>query len=261
MKNAYLAILILFIFLSSCTLQKRKYRDGFYNSTTKHKNTLKQIDNVGSETNSNKTENTFIANTSNEIVLPNKESFLITSETPDTNKCDVITLRDNQELDCIISEIGTTEIRYKKCDNPTGPTFIIAKSEVFFITYKNGSVDLINSKSEPKVETPINNQNNNSSSNNTNNNKPVKQSNADNERSMHRLVKWDIILAIASFFTFGLVFVAPILGIVGIILSIKALSKIKAQPEKYKGKALAIACLIAFSIIIVYGIYILTLLI
>ena len=52
---------------------------------------------------------------------------------------DKIVKRDFKEILCKVSEIGTTEIKYKKADNLDGPVYSIKKSEVLKIVFENGS--------------------------------------------------------------------------------------------------------------------------
>ena len=70
---------------------------------------------------------------------------------------DVITLKNGDEIKAIVSDIGTDEVKYKKWDNKTGPTYTMKKNEVFMIKYENGSKDVFsevekqdNSTSESK---------------------------------------------------------------------------------------------------------------
>jgi hypothetical protein len=57
---------------------------------------------------------------------------------------DVITLRSGDEIKGKVTEISPTEIRYKRADNPDGPTVVIAKKDVFAINYANGTREVIN---------------------------------------------------------------------------------------------------------------------
>jgi hypothetical protein len=61
---------------------------------------------------------------------------------------DVITKSDGEEVKAKVLEVTQAEIRYKKFDNPNGPTFTIMKKEVFMIRYENGSKDVFNSEKE-----------------------------------------------------------------------------------------------------------------
>ena len=58
---------------------------------------------------------------------------------------DVITLRNGDEIKAKVTEISSSEIKYKRFDNLDGPTIVVSKSEVFAINYENGTRDVINS--------------------------------------------------------------------------------------------------------------------
>jgi hypothetical protein len=55
---------------------------------------------------------------------------------------DVITKKSSEDIQAKIMEVTTTEIKYKKYDNPNGPTFTLLKSDVLMIRYENGSKDV-----------------------------------------------------------------------------------------------------------------------
>ncbi|NTW32804.1 MAG: hypothetical protein HGB12_09295 [Bacteroidetes bacterium] len=55
---------------------------------------------------------------------------------------DVITKKTEENLQAKVLEIGPTEIKYKRFDNPDGPTYTILKSDVIMIRYENGSKDI-----------------------------------------------------------------------------------------------------------------------
>ena len=67
---------------------------------------------------------------------------------------DIVVKRTGEEIETKVLEIGINEVKYKKFDNETGPTYTIPKSEVFMIKYSNGSKDVFTdvSKTTP-VET------------------------------------------------------------------------------------------------------------
>ncbi|MEY3499432.1 MAG: hypothetical protein RL308_1101 [Bacteroidota bacterium] len=60
-----------------------------------------------------------------------------------TQNCDNIILHSGLEISSVVEEIRLNEIAYRKCDNPTGPLYVILKSEVFLIKYKNGTSQVI----------------------------------------------------------------------------------------------------------------------
>lgn len=63
-----------------------------------------------------------------------------------TTACDIIILRNGEELQAKVIEISETEIKYKLCSNLDGPVFIKLSSEVFKIRYPNGSSTVIPEK-------------------------------------------------------------------------------------------------------------------
>ena len=66
---------------------------------------------------------------------------------------DVITLKNGDEIEVKVLEVGITEIKYKKFDNQSGPTYTKNVSDIFMIKYQNGERDLFQSKvqSQPQV--------------------------------------------------------------------------------------------------------------
>jgi hypothetical protein len=57
---------------------------------------------------------------------------------------DIITKKNGEDLKVKITEVNQTDIKYKKTDNPSGPTFIISKSDALMIRYEDGSKDMFN---------------------------------------------------------------------------------------------------------------------
>jgi len=137
--------------------------------------------------------------------------------------CDNMLLRNGEEISVKIIEIGTTEIKYKKCDNLEGPTISVLKKNVFMITYPNGSKDVF------KEEVATSNQSSNS------NVQPTQQRTNG--------------FAIASF----------VLGITGfgsllaIIFGSIALNQMRNNPGVYAGRGLAIAGQILGTLSILIG--------
>lgn len=62
---------------------------------------------------------------------------------------DVIMLSDGQTIDAKVLSIGSSEISYKRADNPNGPTYVIPTAKVFYIAYENGQKEVINDLSKP----------------------------------------------------------------------------------------------------------------
>jgi hypothetical protein len=55
---------------------------------------------------------------------------------------DTLTMRNGDVFAAKVEEVGTTEVKYHKSDNLSGPLYSVAKSDVFMIKYENGSKDV-----------------------------------------------------------------------------------------------------------------------
>ncbi len=68
---------------------------------------------------------------------------------------DIIMKKNADEIQAKVTEIGTTEIKYRKWDNLNGPVYTIPVDEVFVIKYENGTTDkfadLSATESRPKA--------------------------------------------------------------------------------------------------------------
>jgi len=67
---------------------------------------------------------------------------------------DVIILKNGDEIQSVVSEIGLDAIKYKRFDNPEGPVYTLEKSKIFMIKYANGTKDVFGSQEAPVVQVP-----------------------------------------------------------------------------------------------------------
>ena len=65
---------------------------------------------------------------------------------------DVITLKNGDEIQALVQEIGDVDIKYKKIENQQGPNYTLKKSEIFMIKYANGSKDVFTDQQNPYIE-------------------------------------------------------------------------------------------------------------
>ena len=56
---------------------------------------------------------------------------------------DVIIKENGEEIKAKVTEVGSSEIKYKKFGNESGPTYTISKSELFLIKYADGSKEIM----------------------------------------------------------------------------------------------------------------------
>ena len=71
---------------------------------------------------------------------------------------DIITLKNGDDIQALVQEIGEVEVKYKKFDNPNGPNYVLKKAEIFMIRYANGSRDVFVENAAPIVNvapTPV----------------------------------------------------------------------------------------------------------
>jgi len=55
---------------------------------------------------------------------------------------DIITLKNGTDIQALVQDIGEFDVKYKKFDNPNGPSYSLKKSEIFMIKYANGSKEV-----------------------------------------------------------------------------------------------------------------------
>ena len=117
--------------------------------------------------------------------------------------CDVILFTNGDEVEAIVFEVGTKEIRYKKCGFKDGPTIVVERNDVFMIKYRDGSKDLIEPYEEPTTQSNENNYQN----------KSYVQSSSNQEKT-EGLAIASMILGILALVSFYFSFVFAILGLI-----------------------------------------------
>jgi hypothetical protein len=142
-------------------------------------------------------------------------------------KCDTIVMRSGLKYIGKVEEIGLSEVKYRRCDNLTGPVISVLKSNVNVIKYSNGTNDYFTSNdyipsAQPSYTTYS----------------ADKRFAGDSRKNQG--------LAVAGFVTslVGLFVLSIPLGLLSIIFGAVSLGKIRKNPSRYKGKGFAIAALI-----------------
>ncbi len=145
--------------------------------------------------------------------------------------CDQIVLRNGDVIEAKVKEVGVSEVKYKKCDRPDGPDYTISKRDILSIKYSNGEVERFSATTAPSSAP--------SSSN------ARTTYNASSRPDGPRTDPFAIVsLATGAVALFaggvGLLIVAA-----AIVFGALSLTRIKRQPERFKGRGLALAGLIA----------------
>jgi hypothetical protein len=150
--------------------------------------------------------------TKNEIIAINTPP--ITSKLSEEKPCDLVMLKNGEEINAKVTEIGTSEIKYKLCDNLEGPVYTINKKDVFKIKYANGTSTLISEIEDTQESSP-------------------KASHQKEGRMNNNNLK---IMAIVGIILGGLGLFIPFLGVIGLGLGITALIFHLRKPEKERLK-------------------------
>lgn len=226
MKHAAVAILSLFILLG-CSVQKRKYQKGYYLAWKKPAAVQKALSSQhklpaaaaakqqpATPALQEITRQLSSVSSAPATTAQRREKKPVQADDP----CDEIIFKDGRELKGKVTEITQTEIKYRKCDMPDGPVYVVKKTEVFMIRYANGSKDVFKEE-ETKARPP--------SAGTASTIKVIKT---------HPLAEAALVLGIASFVT---VFFGIICAILAIVLGGKAIRQINADPISYRGLNLA----------------------
>ena len=68
---------------------------------------------------------------------------------------DVITLRDGNEIQALVKEVGEVNVKYKNFDNPNGPVYTLKRWKIFMIKYADGSKEVFeDAEPAPPTTTP-----------------------------------------------------------------------------------------------------------
>ncbi len=151
--------------------------------------------------------------------------------------CDTLLLKNGDSIFAIVSQVGTSEITYKNCNNQTGANYVVKKSDVASIHFANGSIDYLQNRGGNYIE----------------------------ERAVNTEMVTTDPMAIASFVSSGLAALLLLvsgagLGLIGlgllvggIVTGFMSRKRIKDSKGKLKGKGLANAgIIIGFSLLLLF---------
>jgi hypothetical protein len=240
--------IIIFLLLTtvvfySCRIEKRHYNKGYYVTSNLHKKN-KEI--VKSETPIREIEKAddsevFASSTSNyefnktsKIIKPtfeiDKKDLILGDKVRgikreiNSDKCDVITMKNGVDKSVKVTEVSDTEVKYKNCDNVDGPTYVVKVSDIFRINFQNGTTQIFGNQQESKNE----------DYSKSNNSQPSNQ-------TTNIFAILGLISGILAVFTFLIPILGMLFGTLGFIFGLVALNQIKKNPTTSKGKGMAIA--------------------
>jgi hypothetical protein len=217
-------LLLPILTLFNCSLQKRKYQSGYFLSWNKNnlsiaKNEKQKGFNVQKNEikfNEISFEKDISTSANNKITKIFNNTIKNNLAVPDS--CDKIIYKDGTEIMAKITEINTSEIRYKRCDFIDGPTFVEKQNKVFMIKYSNGKSEMF--KTEKAIE--------------YNNGKIIQDSQKinDKDKNTNPFSTLSLVFSILGFYP--LIILGSILGL---IFGAIAKNEIKSEPNKYNKKS------------------------
>lgn len=71
---------------------------------------------------------------------------------------DIITYKNGTEAKVKVAEVTGSEVKFKNYDNPSGPTYTMAKSDIFMIKYENGTKEVYAENAPSTTSTNYSNQ-------------------------------------------------------------------------------------------------------
>lgn len=245
MFRSLLSIILIITLLASCSMEKRRYSSGFHIEWKKNRShqsvilssektatrrtdpaetveTSKNDPQKPEEAITDKNTDKFISTENNNSLSLGLKDFKhkVYTDTPGQKEYDEIILKTAEEIKAKVTEITPEEIKYKRFDNLNGPTYVIKRSDVFFIKYANGTKEIISpvstgkSESSPSTAKPGN-------------------------RTVVGYGIMGIFSAIVGLFVAGLLF-----GALAVVLGALGLSKINKEPEKYSGRGFAVIAIL-----------------
>jgi hypothetical protein len=232
-QSFFFCLLLLTLIFQSCSVEKRHYTNG-YHLQWKHdakpadaeqiKEAVVQIKQKQKVVNLNNVSNqkTSLSENINELIASSNKKKRFSLST-DSIGCDTLILRNETEIKVKVTEITPTEIKYKYCNNLTGPTYVVYRYDVSYIKYANGSLDSFVNEHAP---TPT-----------------LKNRQNPNKDNAYRTEDYVRKRSVASIF-FGAFSLIPIYGgaagVIAILLGSKCLRLIDQNPKElspYKSRA------------------------
>lgn len=252
------SLLMLILLFTACSLEKRVHRPGYHitwsekviaSNTQKFNTRIKDAYDVSSSKDNTSGEGSNFMNRkalspitrsisqtlqNTGTALPYKKK-LLRNEADSLIACDILTLNTGQDIEVKVIEVGTTIIKYRRCDNLDGPIVSINKSEAFMIKYPNGQKDVF-AASQEVVGTP----------------------GKSSGFSSDGLALASLILGIVSLLV---IYLAPLLGLMAVILGAISLKKGSLITDQKKAKRMAIIGIVCGGIaLIIVGLYVLAVL-
>jgi uncharacterized membrane protein len=227
-KLSLLVFSVLLVHLLSCNVEKRLYTSGYHFSGknfSSHKINIEKspasiIEKNAEEYSSSNYDDTEALNdhqkdgNAKPIILKKQKAQILFNP---VQVCDTIVFHSGERITAQVLEITSAEIRYRKCANLDGPTYIVERKDVFSINYANGTKDVIS---------PV---------------KPRETATKERPSSEHRRNE---PLGLTGFIISIVGLLVPIVSVIGLVFGIISLSRIARNTDIYRGKGFGISAII-----------------
>ncbi len=270
LKILFSFLVISIILLQSCSIEKRRYTTGYHlqwnnNKITilpqKNDATIAQIKKENKEIKDTSLSNSN-ANINSLTASSEKKAILIISS--DSIKCDTIIMKDGTEVKAKVLEVTPTEVKYKFCNNISGPLYVAYRYNLSYIKYANGTMDSFMSEHPPLANQPTNrynvpnNPNNGGTVNGNNNHYPM-----DNYAMSEYVRKTSLGALICGIVSIFIPYLGVIAAIFAIVLGNKCMKLIRGYPQNlwmYSRRSMT-AQIIGWIVLAIYLLVIIALLI
>jgi hypothetical protein len=240
LKLYYYFIVLTVFFACSCTFQQRLYRPGFTVSRN-GENAIAEQGGIGNNSaiygyaghrllKTGQEEKTEVSDEihGDEIqavaeVVASSEKTRRNRENPINNvckvkcdSCDLIVLRNGDEISALVKELTPTEVKYKRCDMPGGPMISIYRNDILFIRYADGTKEVFKQERVSKQDKAV---------------------------YYHKSIHPGGVLAMVAGLVGLIIFGIP-LGVLAITMGISSLAKITREGDRLYGRAFGVIAII-----------------
>ena len=263
MRFFYIFLTLIIMITSSCSLKtsggdfsKRKYMPRFKQGAelvdvrvNMRENSSKDGIASVSQKEITKASKTIIIETE-PVVIKSSEKVSVVEE-----GCDELIKKDGSIIQAKISEIGISEIKYKKCGSEDGPIYVVAKSDIFMVKYANGETEVISTTEQKREENNDEEYVNFDLVDESSSQPPVKKKGEPNALISFILSCLAFVIAMIADAGVGFVIAIPAL-----ILSIIGLSRQSKYKERYKRPGFALPAIIISGVTMVIALAVIALL-
>lgn len=236
-KLLFLSLII--INLNCCTVEKRLYTKGYniQRKSTTHTNQYDKKESLPKTEIETEITTQHSTNINSQDIALNSDTFpepSVPSKISEPKPCDKLILNNREESSVIIEEISETLVKYRKCENQSGPLYSISKNKVYRIEYSNGTIDdlSVNNETEnSKIKDQVDNLSNPIT-------KEVRTYKGGSVISLVLGILSSIFALIGAALIYPFFIATFVFSLIGFIIGVKSLKLNKERPSKHRAYAI-----------------------